>query len=177
MKAEILKIFGITDILDLPGRISTILEWELKDRNKIYDQLLQINGNNISYDWFQNIYEEDFAQRKQNKQDFTPNSVGVLLSKLTGNKQGEIYEPTAGNGGLLISNFWHRKNKENYAAELHPINCWELSDRSIPILLLNLSIRGIVGTVYHGDVLTREVKSTYILTKDDDKYSLIQKIK
>ena len=43
------------------------------------------------------------------------------------------------------------------------VTCWELSARSIPILLLNLSIRGIMGYVYHGDVLTREVKQKYIL--------------
>ena len=49
------------------------------------------------------------------------------------------------------------------------VTCWELSARSIPILLLNLSIRGIMGYVYHGDVLTKEVKQKYILLnrKDD----------
>ena len=49
------------------------------------------------------------------------------------------------------------------------VTCWELSARSIPILLLNLTIRGIMGYVYHGDVLERNVKMKYILLnrKDD----------
>ena len=47
--------------------------------------------------------------------------------------------------------------------------CWELSDRSIPILLFNLSIRGMMGIVYHGDVLEKKIKQKYILLnrKDD----------
>ena len=49
------------------------------------------------------------------------------------------------------------------------VTCWELSARSIPILLLNLSIRGIMGYVYHGDVLEKSVNMKYILLnrKDD----------
>ena len=48
------------------------------------------------------------------------------------------------------------------------VTCWELSSRSIPILLLNLSIRGIMGYVYHGDVLENEIKQKYILLNQRD---------
>ena len=48
------------------------------------------------------------------------------------------------------------------------VTCWELSDRSLPILLLNLSIRGIMGYVYHGDVLEGTVKQKYILLNRTD---------
>ena len=50
------------------------------------------------------------------------------------------------------------------------INCWELSDRSIPFLLLNMSIRGMMGYVYHGDVLERKVVQKYILLNRHDDY-------
>ena len=43
-----------------------------------------------------------------------------------------------------------------------------MSDRSIPLLLLNLSIRGIMGYVYHGDVLDGNVKQKYILLNPTD---------
>lgn len=59
------------------------------------------------------------------------------------------------------------------------VDCWELSDRSIPILLLNLSIRGIMGYVNHGDVLTGEIKQRYILlnpTDDTLAFSEIHKV-
>lgn len=48
------------------------------------------------------------------------------------------------------------------------ISVWELSDRAIPLLLLNLSIRGIMGYVYHGDVLEGTVKARYILLNRSD---------
>lgn len=49
------------------------------------------------------------------------------------------------------------------------VTCWELSSRSVPILLLNLSIRGIMGYVYHGDVIENTIKQKYILlNKNDD---------
>ncbi|HFU4876949.1 TPA: SAM-dependent DNA methyltransferase, partial [Streptococcus pyogenes] len=45
----------------------------------------------------------------------------------------------------------------------------ELSDKAVPFLLFNMSIRGINGVVVHGDSLTRQVKNIYFLqnTKDD----------
>ena len=166
--------FQIEDIQDLPNAIEKILFSEKKE--EFFFKLLDMHDWDLSYDWFQNIYEEELAQRNQNKQDFTPNSVGVLLSNLTGVAKGKIYEPTAGNGSLIISNWNYRKDKlgDEFNSTAHPVECWELSNRSIPILLLNLSIRGIIGEVYHGDVLTKEIKAKYILSKGN-QFSKIEK--
>ena len=101
--------FQIEDIQDLPNAIENILFSD--NKNELFNQFLDMHENNLSYDWFQNIYESELAQRNQNKQDFTPNSVGVLLSNLTGVAKGKIYEPTAGNGSLIIANWNYRKDK------------------------------------------------------------------
>jgi len=166
-KQDLLSIFKIEDILDLPNAIENLLNGEISKRDDVYIKLLELNSYDVSFDWFQKIYEEDFAQRNQSKQDFTPNQVGVILSKITGFEKGKIYEPTAGNGSLLISNWWQRCLKSDFPLmhfpSDHMIECWELSNRAIPILLLNLSIRGIMGVVYHGDVLEKTVKQKYIL--------------
>ena len=169
------KLLNIEDLQDLPSGIEKILFSEKKE--EFFFKLLDMHDWDLSYDWFQNMYEEEIAQRKQNKQDFTPNTVGVLLSNLTGFENGKIYEPTAGNGSLVIANWNYRKNKLglNFNSEDHPIECWEFSNRSIPLLLLNLSIRGIFGEVYHGDVLTKEIKAKYILSKNN-QFSKIEKI-
>lgn len=162
-KQQLLTIFEIEDILDLPKAIMSLLNSALRDR--VFGRLLEINNNDLSFDWFQLIYEDEFAQRNQDKQDFTPNSIGVLLSQLTGVENGKIYEPTAGNGSLLIANWWHRKqNCKDYNPKDHPVECWELSSRSLPILLLNLAIRNIEGKVFHGNVLTKETKAKYLLS-------------
>ena len=168
-------LFKIEDLQDLPAKIEKVLF--SNNRDEIFNQLLEMHETNLSYDWFQHIYEEELAQRNQNKQDFTPNSIGVLLSNLTGIIKGKIYEPTAGNGSLIISNWHYRREKlaEEFNTEDHPVECWELSNRSIPILLFNLSIRGIVGEVFHGNVLTKEIKAKYVLSKNN-QFSKIEKI-
>lgn len=176
---EVLKIFEASDIRLLPESIMNSLQDAYK-RNSVYKLMLELNDNDLSYDWFSSIYEDELAQRNQNKQDFTPNTVGILLSKLTGTVKGTIYEPTAGNGSLLIANWWYRKTQlgDGFKSLEHPIECWELSDRSIPILLFNLSIRGINAVVYHGDVISQDVKDKYILTNINDavnEFSIITK--
>lgn len=169
------NLFKIEDIQELPSAIEKMLFSEEKE--DIFFKMLDMRDFDLSYDWFQNLYESELAQRNQNKQDFTPNSVGVLLSHLTGFEKGKIYEPTAGNGSLIIANWNFRKNMlgSDFNPEDHPVECWELSNRSIPILLLNLSIRGIVGKVYHGDVLTKNVKAKYVLSRNN-QFSKIEKV-
>ncbi|HFH9559598.1 TPA: SAM-dependent DNA methyltransferase, partial [Streptococcus pyogenes] len=63
---------------------------------------------------------------------------------------------------LNDSPFTYRPSKYWYHVE-------ELSDKAVPFLLFNMSIRGINGVVVHGDSLTRQVKNIYFLqnTKDD----------
>lgn len=164
-KEDLFVLFGIEDLKDLPNAVINLLEGDIDARNEVYKELIRKNNGDMSYDWFQEIYETELSERKQKKQDFTPNILGVLCSKLT-SQSGSIHEPTAGNGSMIIADWWQRcKQKmpwEHFPSQ-NMVTCWELSARSIPILLLNLSIRGIMGYVYHGDVLTREVKQKYIL--------------
>ena len=168
---ELLCCFGVRDIRTLPETIMEILLGPLQARDDIYKELLKINNYDMSHDWFQQIYEEELSQRKEKKQDFTPNVIGELSSKLCGTNQRTTYEPTAGNGSMLIAD-WSAKLNKTFPWEFLPsrnqVECWELSDRSIPILLLNLSIRGIMGVVYHGDVLEQTIKQKYILLNRHD---------
>ena len=169
-KEEVFSLFKIEDLNELPNALMRIIEGDIRERNIIYHELMRMNGYDMSYDWFQELYENELSERKQKKQDFTPNTLGVLCSKLTG-QLGSIHEPTAGNGSMIIADWWQRCRKflpyEHFPSQ-HIVTCWELSSRSIPILLLNLSIRGIMGYVYHGDVLENIVKQKYILLNAHD---------
>lgn len=169
-KEEVFSLFKIEDLNELPNAVMRIIEGDIRERNIIYHELMRMNGYDMSYDWFQKLYENELSERKQKKQDFTPNTLGVLCSKLTG-QLGSIHEPTAGNGSMIIADWWQRCRKflpyEHFPSQ-HIVTCWELSSRSIPILLLNLSIRGIMGYVYHGDVLENIVKQKYILLNAHD---------
>ena len=75
---ELLCCFGIQDIRTMPETIMEILLGPQQARNDIYKELLKINNYDMSYDWFQQIYEEELSQRKEKKQDFTPNVIGKL---------------------------------------------------------------------------------------------------
>ena len=168
-KEEVFNLFKIEDLKDLPEAVETILFGDLKLRNEIYNTLLSLNNFDLSYDWFQDFYEQELSERKQKKQDFTPQEIGLLCAKLVG--EGSIHEPTAGNGGMIIQKWWDSCRKVypwEYLPSEHIVECWELSSRSIPILLLNLSIRGIMGYVYHGDVLEKTIKQRYILLNRND---------
>lgn len=170
-KTEIFNFFGIRDLLDFPGKVWEILDLPFDERNQIYRELIAANRYDMSYDWFQEAYEEELAQRKKDKQDFTPNEVGTLASKLTAHPKGIIHEPTAGNGSMIIADWWNRCRKgtpwEFFPSE-NMVDCWELSDRAIPLLLMNLSIRGIMGYVNHGDVLEQTRKMRYVLLNRHD---------
>ena len=169
---QLLDLFGISDIMDLPQAVNRLLFGDIDRRNEVYLQLMELNGHDMSYDWFQQIYEQEMAQRKKNKQDFTPREVTDIVSQiaLTGD-HGTIHEPTAGTGSLIISAWWERCKRVmpwEFFPSQNIVTCWELSDRSIPLLLLNLSIRGMMGYVYHGDVLEGKVFQKYILLNEND---------
>lgn len=169
---QLLDLFGISDIMDLPQAVNRLLFGDIDRRNEVYHQLMELNGYDMSYDWFQQIYEREMAQRKKNKQDFTPREVTDIVSQiaLTGD-HGTIHEPTAGTGSLIISAWWERCRRVKpweFFPSQNMVTCWELSDRSVPLLLLNLSIRGMMGYVYHGDVLEQKVFQKYILLNEKD---------
>lgn len=170
-KEAIFKLFAIEDLRDLPDAVMMLLDGDINIRNDVYRELIRLNNNDMSFDWFQDLYENELSERKQKKQDFTPNTLSVICSELT-DQTGSIHEPTAGNGSMIIADWWQRCSKkipwEHFPSQ-NMVTCWELSSRSIPILLLNLSIRGIMGYIYHGDVLEKSVKMKYILLnrKDD----------
>lgn len=159
-----------------------ILTGDQRRRDAIYLRLLEINDYDVSYDWFSQAFEDELSERGQKKQDFTPRTVSAIASAICGQRDGSTYEPTAGNGSMLIADWWRKAQTHlpfDFYPSKNPIECWELSDRSIPILLLNLSIRGIVGVVHHGDVLEQTEKGRYLLLNPSDNalgFSIIRKV-
>lgn len=170
-KDDCCRIFNVEDIINLPQAAMNIVMGDRERRDAVYRELLSVNRYDMSFDWFRHLYEEEFAQRKKQKQDFTPVEVSEIVAKIALPTVGTIHEPTAGTGGLIISAWWEQCRRAipwDYYPSQHMISVWELSDRAIPLLLLNLSIRGIMGYVYHGDVLEGTVKARYILLNRSD---------
>ena len=158
------EIFGIRDIQNLPMVALSIVLGDKEKRDEVYHKLLKANNYDMGSDWFQKIYESEMSEGKRKGQHFTPPEIYRLLSEIAGNERGMVHEPTAGTGGLIIGDWW-RKSSLVYPWRWkpweHPYVAWELSDRALPLLLLNLSIRGIHAMVYHGDTLEATVFAKY----------------
>lgn len=180
---ECCEIFGIRDILGLPRAVLDIVLGDAVRRHEVYRQLLKVNNYDLSYDWFQQIYESEMSEGKRKGQHFTPPEIYRLISELAGNETGSVHEPTAGNGGLIIGDWWRKCSSVNpwrWKPREHPYVAWELSDRAVPILLLNLSIRGIHAIVYHGDTLERKIVAKYYVenvNNDPLAFSEVREVK
>lgn len=164
---ECCSVFGIRDIQDLPDAAMKVVLGDKAVRHDVYRELLRINNYDVSFDWFQPIYEAELSEGKRKGQHFTPREVPELLSLLTGMSTiGRVHEPTAGCGGLIIGDWWNRISRVSpWRVKPNDMQyeAWELSQRAIPLLLMNLSIRGIAGIVTHGDVLEQSVLARYRL--------------
>lgn len=164
------SFLGFDDIMNLPARIMEIVTGDKSERDDIYREAIKLHGGDMSYDWFSALYEEELSQRKKLQQDFTPRQVAEIAALLT-EADGVVHEPTAGNGSMIIQ-YWWGKARAKLPWDFKPstciVSCWELSARSIPLLLFNLSIRGILGEVFHGDVLENSAKARYVLLNERD---------
>ena len=127
---------------------------------------LELINNDLETDYLQKIWQFYMADREDKKQDFTPKSLGKLLSKLTESENETwVYDMCSGSGALTIQKWCTNKNLK--------FVCEELDEDLIPFLLFNLKIRNIEGYVITGNVLTEERKTVYKLTKGE-KFSEIE---
>lgn len=173
MNIDYNKIFEVEDSYQAPGKIMEIL-YNKKEREKLFMDILEANDYNVDNDFFREYFEQEHADRKVKKQDFTPPSVANLLSRLTMDvdEPGNYYECCAGSGSILVrhwDNFRRTFSPFDYKPQYHFAFVEELSDRAIPFLLLNMMIRGMNGVVIHGDVFSRKCKNAYFIcnTKND----------
>ncbi|MFQ1022520.1 N-6 DNA methylase [Avibacterium paragallinarum] len=152
------------------------LLFKKSEREDFYRRLLAKN-HDVSCDTFKDYFEQYAAERKSNKQDYTPNAVAELLSILTNGEMSEpngytAYDPTAGTGSLIIKRWYADMMQEtifSYATHRYFYLCEELADNAIPYLLHNLALRGMNAIVIHGNTLEREAKQVYFIqnSKDD----------
>lgn len=169
------KLFGVNDSYQAPKKIMDIL-YDKEKRDKLFMELLEEHDYNVGFDWFHKYFEDEHADRKKKKQDFTPECVADLLSKLVmsndNNSDGNYYEVAVGTGGIMIKhwdNFRRTFSPFDYKPQYHFAFVEELSDRAIPFLLMNMMIRGMNGIVLHCDSLSRKCKNAYFIcnTKND----------
>lgn len=168
------EAIGVDEEYKVPDRLMEIM-LNKEERENLFKYMLNNWDRNLDYDWFHEYFQDLQAERKSKKQDFTPMELGELLNKIVNvdaEENGVIYEPTCGTGGIVI-NSWNEQRYRDGFFKYNPRNyifhLEELSDRTIPFLLFNLSIRGMNASVFHGDVLSRKGYGVFWIenVKDD----------
>lgn len=170
---EINKMLGVTESYQAPEALMKIL-FNKNKREELFEKMLELFDYKMEDEWFFEYFQDEHADRKVKKQDFTPKSVSKLLTSIVDQKDdGMRYEPCAGTGGITISMWYQDRNQHtpfDYQPSFYFYTCEELSDRAIPFLLFNIMIRGMNANVIHCDTLTRKAKGAFFVQNDKDDY-------
>lgn len=127
------------------------------EKNHFFEYLVS-NNVDLKIDFLRDLFQSKHGDRDKFKQDFTPDSIAqIIASQMT--DSGSVADICSGTGTLLIQIL----NKFPDAF----LHAEELSDRAIPFLLTNLTIRNAEAEVLHLDVLTKELKAVYRLSKGE----------
>ena len=185
MKFDVKTVNGILEIDDAFKAPTKMMELMLdpKKREETFNKFLEIET--------EEYFEDEQAERKSKKQDFTPPSISKLVVKLVGKDNSTYYEPAAGTGSMLIAK-WHNDRLKNplykrpetdnplikfltspiftYDPRAYWYQAEELSDRAIPFLIFNMAIRGMNGSITQCDCLSRKATRAFFIRNDTDNY-------
>lgn len=143
-KEDINNILCISENYQLRDALMNVLFDEAK-KNNIFEQFLKIESD-LSYEWFTNYFQENQSNRKDLMQDYTPNCICKLISRIV--NANSVYDECCGIGGLALGVWSVNKNAMFYLEEI--------SNVSIAMLLFNLAIRNMNAYVRQCDVLKNE---------------------
>lgn len=163
MKTFLKEILECREASEIPEKLLNILLDE-NSREHIL-QLINEKKDDKVIDAFRDMFQEEQSNRKELKQDYTPDGLSSLLAELSGETKN-LADVCAGTGSLTVA-----------FLKAHPevefVRCEEFSAQPIPFLLANLALMNIDGEVIHGDSLTQEVFKVYKL-KRSKNFSEIQ---
>ena len=163
IKEFLKEILECREASEIPEKLLDILLDE-NSREHIL-QVINEKKDDKVIDVFRDMFQEEQSNRKELKQDYTPDGLSSLLAKLSGETEN-LADVCAGTGSLTVAFL-----KEHPEVEF--VRCEEFSAQPIPFLLANLALMNIDGEVVHGDSLTQEVFKVYKL-KRSKNFSEIQ---
>ena len=151
-REAILEICDVKEVFEVPQTlIKKLFNHEQSD---VLNRIAAIYGD-MQLDQFRDFFQEEGADRKKLKQDYTPDGVADLLARVSRSGKS-LADICAGTGSLTIQYL-------NYHPNVEFVRCEEFSAKVIPFLLINLAIRKIDAEVIHGDSLTREQFAVYAI--------------
>ncbi|MCR1901636.1 N-6 DNA methylase, partial [Ligilactobacillus apodemi] len=79
---QINNLIGVEESYQASFELDKILSDE-DERVSLFEAFLELEQD-LSFDWFTDYFQEEHSNRKDKKQDFTPDGVTELASKLLG---------------------------------------------------------------------------------------------
>lgn len=153
-------LFGVEDSKSLG---SALMKCVLTSNIEQIDKFSSLIKGDFSKDWLQMIFQYYQADRKEKKQDYTPKSIAVFLSRLISGS-AETIDMCAGSGALTIQRWIENPDTV--------FELYEIDENVIPFLLFNLVLRNISAIVYQGDVLQNEIVKKWKISKGE-KYGKV----
>ena len=151
-REAILDICGVKEVFEVPQTLMTKLFSH--EQSDLLNRIGVIYGDR-QLDQFRDFFQEEGADRKKLKQDYTPDGVAELLAMVSASGKS-LADICAGTGSLTIQYL-------NYHPDVEFVRCEEFSAKVIPFLLINLAIRKIDAEIIHGDSLTQERFAVYAI--------------
>lgn len=143
-------MLGVRESFQAPSKLMTILHDD-KRRSELIAQY-RAEYPDLTRDHFREYFMGSQSDRKGDKQDYTPDSIGDIIYGIVGPRM-RVLDIAGGIGGLTIHQ-WAGSQSGSFVVE-------EISSASLPFLLFNLLVRHIDAIVVHGDSLERVAKSIY----------------
>lgn len=141
---------GIHESYQLPDALMTAL----LDKSRRAELLGMVAGGiDGATDPLRDYFQENHSNRDAMMQDYTPDCLCELVARLAP-PAPRMLDLCAGTGALTL--FTAKTGTE--------VRCEELSERVLPVLLMNLALRNIGGVVVRRDVCADEEFGAYRLT-------------
>lgn len=157
---ELKELLQVKEDYQVPDKLMSVL----LDDAKRPELFKHFEKEDLKRDFLREYFETNQADRKNFMQDFTPDCVGEIVRGIIGNTDS-VLDVCSGTGGLSTKAWADNPNAE--------FRCEEYSEAALPFTLFNMAIRNVNGHVVHENVLTREIKAIYKLSKGE-KYSSIE---
>lgn len=144
-RKSLLEIFGVKESYKLSDKI---LEYLLSDQAA--DKIQEVKDE--GYTEIRDIFQEEQGDRKNLKQDFTPDCICQIVAEIM--KDGDNIDMCSGTGALSK---WANKTRGI------KINEYEYSERTIPFALLDACVNGMTGMISRADCLRSQIFESYAL--------------
>lgn len=155
IRDKLLELLDCREVFEVPEKM---LDYLLSDKQTEFLSNINALYGDKSVDQFRDFFQEEQADRKKLKQDYTPGALSELLARLLPSGES-LADVCSGTGSLAIHYL-------TYHEDVKFIRCEEFSTRVIPFLLVNLSLRKIEAEVIHGNSLTGERFAVYHINPD-----------